>query len=117
MFPLYFDEDSLTGGVIAGLRRQNCDVLTATEASMGRQDDEDHLVFATSQGRAVVSANVPDFARLHNDYLQSQKDHCGIILIHQQRYSIGEQIRRLIALMTALSAEDMKNRLEFLSNW
>jgi hypothetical protein len=34
-----------------------------------------------------------------------------------QRYSIGEQTHRLLRLINTLTAEDMENRLEFLSGW
>jgi len=40
--------------------------------------------------------------------------HGGIIVIPRQRYSVGEKIRRLCALIDSVSAEEMRNRLEFL---
>ena len=50
-------------------------------------------------------------------YLQENKFHQGIILTQQQKYGIGEQMRRILRLIGALSAEEMENRLEFLSVW
>jgi hypothetical protein len=47
----------------------------------------------------------------------SSKTHSGIILFDQDRYSIGEQIRCLAHLADSITAEEMRNRLEFLSNW
>jgi hypothetical protein len=38
-------------------------------------------------------------------------------LTRQQRYSTGEQIRRLLRLIGSLSAEIMRNREEFLGRW
>ncbi len=35
----------------------------------------------------------------------------------QQRYSIGEQMRRLLKLVAARSAEGMRNRVGFLNAW
>jgi hypothetical protein len=43
--------------------------------------------------------------------------HGGIILAPQQRYPIGEQLRRLLKLIAAKSSEDMQNQVEFLSKW
>ncbi len=43
--------------------------------------------------------------------------HAGIILARQRQYSVGEQMRRLLKLVGAMSAEDMQDRLEFLSDW
>jgi hypothetical protein len=42
------------------------------------------------------------------------RQHTGIIVIYRQRYSVGEQIRRLLALIQDKSAEDMENVLHFL---
>ena len=49
--------------------------------------------------------------------MRSGQNHAGIILVVQQRYSIGEQSHRLLRLIKTLSAEEMENRLEFLSAW
>jgi hypothetical protein len=38
-----------------------------------------------------------------------------MVLAPQQRYSVGEQMRRLLKLMAAKSAEEMENQVEFLS--
>jgi hypothetical protein len=44
------------------------------------------------------------------------REHAGLILTPQQRYPVGEQARRVLRLLAALSAEKMRNRLEFLAN-
>jgi len=51
------------------------------------------------------------------EYLAQSKSHGGIILSRQQRYSIGQQMRRLLKLLATKSAEDMKNHVEFISAW
>jgi len=43
--------------------------------------------------------------------------HAGVVLAQQQRYAVGEQMRRLLALMASQTAEEMRNRVEFLSAW
>jgi hypothetical protein len=65
----------------------------------------------------LFSFNIADLQRLHTQYLSEGKTHSGIILAAQQRYSVGERIRRVQKLIAAKSAEEMNNRLEFLSNW
>ncbi|MDZ7956392.1 MAG: hypothetical protein RMY34_00530 [Aulosira sp. DedQUE10] len=35
----------------------------------------------------------------------------------QESYSVGEQMRRLLKIIAAKSAEDMQNKVEFLSAW
>jgi hypothetical protein len=82
-----------------------------------RARDEDHLDAAAAAGRTVYSFNARDFYRIHTEWITAGRGHAGIILAEQQRYSAGEQIRRLAALVSTLSADDMQNRIEFLSGW
>ena len=70
--------------------------------------DEHHLEYATAQGRALYSFNVGDFYRLRLAFLAQGKTHMGIILAQQQRYTVGEQMRRLLRLTATRSPEDMQ---------
>jgi hypothetical protein len=114
---LYFDADAMRRAVVQGLRARGVDVTTAHEASMAGATDEEQVEFARDQGRILFSFNVSDFCRIHTEYSSQGKSHAGIILAPQQQYSIGEQIRRLLKLVAAKSAEEMQDRVEFLSNW
>ena len=58
-----------------------------------------------------------DFSALHAEYLAVGRQHAGILLVHQQRYSTGELIRRLLRFAFALSASEMVDRAEYLSAW
>ncbi len=114
---LYMDEDSMDQALVHALRARGVDVTTALNEGMIERDDTEHLDYATTQGRVLYTFNVGDFNRLHKGYLTQGKSHAGIILAPQQRYSIGEQMRRLLALMATKSADEMKNNVEFLSAW
>lgn len=114
---LYVDEDALDNDLVSALRARGVDILTAREAGMIEQKDEVHLEYATRQGRVLFSFNVGDFYRLHAAFLTEGKAHAGIVLGLQQRYSVGEQMRRLLKLIAAKSAEEMRNQIEFLSAW
>lgn len=70
--------------------------------------------YATSLERVLYSFNKGDFYRLHIKYLTEGKSHAGIILASQQRYSIGDQMRQLLQLISIKSAAQMQNNLEFL---
>jgi hypothetical protein len=89
----------------------------ALDEGMIDREDFEHLDYATAQGRVLYSFNLGDFHDLHTTYLTEGKSHAGMILAPQQRYSVGEQMRRLLTLMAAKSAEDMRDRVEFLSAW
>lgn len=88
-------------------------MITAADAGMIRREDEDHLRLATVQGRALYSFNVGDFHEIHTEWIASGRDHAGLILAQQKRYSTGEQIRRLLRLIGSLTGEAMKNRESF----
>lgn len=103
--------------LVRGLRSRAIDVLTAADAGMIRRKDEDHLSYATVQGRALYSFNIADFHEIHMEWMATGRVHGGIILAQQKRYSIGEQIRRLVRLISSLTGEAIRNREEFLSQW
>jgi hypothetical protein len=110
---LYLDEDTMDNALVSALRARGLDLLTAHEADMIERPDEAHLAFAAREGRVLYSFNVADYCRL-----QAQgQSHAGLILAQQQRYPVGEQMRRLLRLVAAKSAEEMQNHIEFLSAW
>ena len=103
--------------MVRALRARGVDVITALDAEMIEREDVEHLDYATEQGRVLCTFNVGDFCRLHSDYAAQGKPHAGIILMRQQTYSVGEQMRRLLRLIASKSAGEMENRIEFLSMW
>lgn len=114
---LYIDEDAMAHGLVQQLLMRGVDVTTAHLEGMVEQADIDHLDYATHQGRVLYSFNVGDFQLLHTEYLTQGKSHSGIILSQQQAFSIGEQMRRLMRIITMKTAEEMVNGIEFLSTW
>jgi hypothetical protein len=117
MLRLYVDEDAMDAALVQALCARGVDVLTAFEAEMIERSDEDHLDYATSQGRVLYTFNVADFCRIHAAYQSSSRPHTGIVVSRQKQYSVGEQMRRLLKLIAVRSAEQMGNHLEFLSAW
>ena len=111
---LLVDADAQHRGLAPALRARGVDVVTAREAGLTGAVDDAILAHAAQDGRAVYTFNAGDFCRLHNEYLQNGLDHAGIIVVPRQRYSVGEQLRRLFQLINAKSAEDMRDHLEFL---
>jgi len=114
---LYLDEDSMRRSFVFALRARNVDVLTASEARMINRADADPLSLATSEGRILYSFNVGDYCALHQAGLSTGQPYAGIIVAQQQRYSFGEELRFLMRLVSTVSAEEMRNRIEFLSSW
>ena len=111
---LYLDEDSMDRDLLVALRARGVDVITATEAGMLGCSDSEQLDYATAQGRVFSTFNRGDFYRLHTQYLTEGKYHRGIILAPQQRYSIGEQLRQILELISGKTIEQMENNVEFI---
>jgi hypothetical protein len=40
-----------------------------------------------------------------------------MILAPQQRFSVGEQLRRVLRLRTTMTIASMRNQVEFLGSW
>lgn len=114
---IYMDEDAMSSALVKELRARLVDVITVGDVGLQGYLDEEQLDYATSQSRVLYTCNIADFLHLHTEYLTQRKNHAGIILVHQQRYHIGEQMQRVLRLIARKSAEEMHNHLEFLSNW
>ena len=112
---LYIDEDSFGKSLVAAFRNADLDVITVADINKQSCSDEDQLVWAAEQGRAIYSYNRRDFCRLHSEFLSTQRNHAGIIVLRQQRYSVRQQLQGMLALIAAQTAEDMVNQLVFLS--
>lgn len=100
--------------LVEGLRARGVDVTTVIDESMNERDDREQLEHATEERRVIYTFNVGHFCKLHKDYLAQGKSHAGIIVVYRQRYSVGEQIRRLIEMVGTKSADDTIDTLSFL---
>jgi hypothetical protein len=114
---LYLDEDTMDDDLVKALEGRGIDVFTAYDAGMAKFPDDEHLKYATEQGRVLYSFNIKDFYSLHAQFLSQGQSHAGIVLAQQKRYSVGEQMRRLLKLAAERSAEEMADQVEFLSAW
>ena len=108
---IYCDED-VPAAVRRGLVRLGIDTTSAaSESKLGLQD-QDQLDYAISFSRVLLTHNVEDFPRIHRNMMTEGKHHSGII-VGRQDLAIGEIIRRVARVCAALSAEDMRERLEY----
>ena len=112
---LYIDHD-VKKDIAVALRRRGYDVLTTYEAGNQRLGDEEQLEYAISQSRAFLTCNQGDFVELHCQMMAKGYEHCGI-LIAKQTARVGEVVRQCRKLLQSVEAEDLMDRLEFLSSW
>ena len=78
MVALYADEP-FPRGVVNNLRVLGHDILTVQEADNRGDSDEQVVIFAKQQGRAVLTINRKDFIRIH----RRNSEHTGIIICKQ----------------------------------
>ena len=114
---IYFDEDAMDSDLVAALRSRGVTVITALDAGLTEKSDDEQLAFATERGFVLYTFNIFDFYRLHTPWAGAGRDHAGMILAPQQRFSVGEQLRRILRLRATTTTVGMRNQVEFLGNW
>jgi hypothetical protein len=110
-----FTDEDMQSLIAAKLRAAGFDAVATPEANRLGESDPSQLRWAAQQGRILASYNVSDFARLHPVWMKQGLTHAGIVVSRQG--SIGDVLQRLLHLARTLSAEEMQDRLEDLSNW
>ena len=111
----FFTDEDIYGSAAAALRRSGFDAVSTPETERLGESDESQLLWATGEGRVTVTFNVAHFAALHSRWTDEGRHHAGIIVSIQR--PIGELLRRIIHLATTLKANEMADRIEFLSDW
>ncbi|SPF53991.1 conserved hypothetical protein [Candidatus Sulfopaludibacter sp. SbA4] len=107
---IYIDEDTMDSDLVVALRSRGVTVVTPLDAGLTEKPDEEQLAFATECGCVLYTFNVSDFYRLHTEWAGAGREHAGMILAPQQRFSVGEQLRRLLRLRATTTAAAMRAR-------
>jgi hypothetical protein len=111
------DEDCQAYALATALRQHGIDAKTTNELGLSGVDDEAQLEAAHKADRVLVTNNICDFVPLHVRWVAEGRLHSGIVVFPQQAFGVGEIVRRLAKLTYTLSAEDVRNRLEWLNSW
>jgi hypothetical protein len=77
---VYLDED-LAPVIAEILRQQGVDAVSSHEVRNLQLDDEAQLAYATTEGRAIVTANVADFPEISVKAVAANRQHSGIVLV------------------------------------
>ncbi len=102
-------DENVSGAVAAALRRRGLDVTTALDAKLIGADDYEHLRFAQSQDRVVVTHD-DDFTRIHANGTM----HSGICYCHKDKHSIGDLVRLLLLIDGCFDGPEFYRHLEYL---
>ncbi len=108
---LFLDED-MHANLGSILRKRGFDVEHAQELGRKGKSDAEQLTYAVEEKRCLITFNVKHFVLLHNDYVNTGREHWGIIVSKQ--LPIGETIRRVLRVLQSYPRDSMKNRLLFL---
>ncbi len=84
--PLLLDE-MFSDDIVRQLRAMGYDVISvvAEPALVGLPDDQ-VLAYATTEGRALVTANIKDYVPLDSRYRAAGQSHAGLILVSTKTF-------------------------------
>ncbi len=111
---LYTNTD-IHGKLVSKLRQKGFDAVSAYEEKSGDLSDAEHLEYAASQGRAILTHNSKDFEPLYQQWWETGKHHSGVIV--SKRIGLGEWLRRVLRLLNTLTAGEMKDNFINLSEF
>lgn len=104
----FYTNESVTVAVAEGLKRRGVNALSARDVGNLGLSDEEQLIYATKEDLVIVTHD--------DDFLSMAMDikHKGIIYVHQEKYGVGDLIRRLKLLWEIAQLKEMLNHVEFL---
>lgn len=105
---LYFDENMETA-IADQMRARGIECVTVRDLGLLGDTDENHLRRAAAMGYVLCTYD-SDYPRLHAEGFQ----HAGIVFAKRRTTRIGDWIRGLELICGALTADEMKNHLEYL---
>ena len=108
----FFMDQHIRSEITEGLRRRGIGVLTAFEDGLSNADDDELLGRATALGRVFVSQD-QDLLRITAEWQQIGRVFAGVSFAIQQDIDIGGTIEYLELIAHVMSAEEMRNRVEY----
>jgi hypothetical protein len=111
---LYVDAD-ITPKLARALRERGHEVLSAHEAGNADASDNEQMAYAVAEGRALLTCNAGDFTTIFEDYWYADCEHSGVIVSEQ--LELGEMIRRVVRLLDAVDADEMRNNWKNLAEF
>jgi hypothetical protein len=77
----YLDEN-LSPRIAEMLRARGLDAVSAHEVPGNNQlDDRSQLLYAARARRAIVTCDIADFAELTGEFIATNREHAGIVLV------------------------------------
>jgi len=104
---VYLDEDvDVLLTQLLGARGFDC--IAASHVGHLAWSDEQHLAWAQSEARVLITHNRLDFENQARQWWQAQRDHAGVILA-MRRATSYELFRRLLSVLNLYDQSGWKN--------
>jgi predicted nuclease of predicted toxin-antitoxin system len=111
---LYLDAD-VDVKLAANLRGAGHDCVSAREVGNAALDDESQMVFATTEGRVLLTHNIQDFVPIFQRWWHTGLSHPGIVV--SQQIPLGELQQRVVRLLDTVTADEMESNLRNLAEF
>lgn len=110
----YLDEDvrPLLADI---LQERGYDAISAVRLGRIGIADEDHFIFAASQGRALLTFNIRDFIPIAKTWIRNEQAFAGLVVSEQM--PLGELLRRTLRLLSQREEKDITNMIVWLSDY
>jgi hypothetical protein len=108
-------DEHIWQGLAEALTQRGYDVIHLNDTGHRGIDDEAVLVFATAQGRAVLTYNTRHFVPLIRLWYEANREHAGVILSVQ--LPPGELLSQAERLLVTLSADELRNTVRWLQEF
>lgn len=95
--------------IASGLRLHGIDVSTAVQAELLQATDDEHLAYALSAGRVILTQDA-DFLRM----AAAGAQHPGILFYSDQGRSIGQVVRAVHLFWELCEPEELANQVHYL---
>lgn len=109
---IYTDEN-VDIRIAVGLRKRGIEVFSAMEEGMTGASDLEQFSYAF-QLKAAIFTYDSHFIDIARKTVKEGSVHWGVIFVSMNKLGIGERIKRLALYADVLSADEMKNQIEFL---
>lgn len=102
-------DEHIDPALVGGLRQRGVDVTTAGEAGLLGATDEQHLDYARTQQRMIITKDT-DFLRLN----AGGESHSGIAYCKQGTRTIGQMLISLVHIYEELTPEQVTGRVIYI---
>lgn len=108
--------DEMYSGVHAqALRAVDVDTRTVIELGLAGSSDLEIFLASVAQGRALLTENVADYARISAEHLSDAQHHAGVLIALSSRFSRRPAgIPSLVKAILGVAGEQLSDRVIYL---